>query len=95
MIDMLFWGVNLSSFDKFVWKKNVGSNGLKQACIGKKMLAQSKDIQKMKAYHWLKRILYPTICQDLFTKSAFSPVPGNKTQLELRVLQRLIPLILT
>ena len=28
MIDMLFWDVNLSSFDNFGRKKNLGSNGL-------------------------------------------------------------------
>ena len=28
MTDMLFWVVNLSSFDNFVRKKNLGSNGL-------------------------------------------------------------------
>ena len=34
MTDMLFWVVNLSSFENFVWKKNLGSNGLKPKIRG-------------------------------------------------------------
>ena len=62
MTDMLFWVVNLSSFENFVWKKNLGSNGLNKR---KKGLALrffffvlggrfEEDITKVESTDWYR-----------------------------------------
>ena len=45
MIDMLFWDVNLSSFDNFGRKKNLGSNGLSLPIRGSSCSLSLEDLR--------------------------------------------------